>query len=277
MVRRIAIGIAALLLVIGFAAPTQAALYYNGFETDIAGWDAFGGSYNATRVASGSNGIVSAAGSWHAVSSASGSAGNWGGYNYGAGSVPTTFQAYSTSLAVYLNIDGGWANDTRFDYISAISNSAGTHRRDFVFNAGFYNDAGGPGSGSNRFVISASNNAYRSNSYPKNPGRDPIAILNSGWYTFEHSFYNDGGFLKADLNIFDTSSLLVHSWTLGGTDAIAGVGGNRYGWFINEFSVLAFDETELRLDSGEIPEPSSLIMLAIVAGAGLGLARRRRR
>lgn len=55
-------------------------------------------------------------------------------------------------------------------------------------------------------------------------------------------------------------------------------GSTPCGWFAsNEFSVLAFDETELRLDSGEIPEPSSLVLLAIVAGAGLGVRSRRRR
>lgn len=279
MGRRITAGIAVLLAVFVVAGSAHASLYYNGFETDIAGWDTFGGSLDATRVASGTNGIASASGAWHAVNSASGSATRWGGYNYGAGNaVPTTFQAYSTSLAVYLNIDGNWANDTRFDYISAINDDGGTHLRDFAFNAGFYNDTGGPGSGSDRFVISASNNATRSSSYPKNPGRDPFAILASGWYTFEHKFYNDGGFLKVDMSIFNASSTLEHAWTLGGTDAIADVGGNRYGWFINEFSVLAFDETELRLDTGEVPEPSSLVLVALVAAAGaIGVARRRRK
>ncbi|MCA8967463.1 MAG: hypothetical protein KDC48_21455, partial [Planctomycetes bacterium] len=103
-----------------------AQIYFNGFETDIAGWDAFGGAFNATRVASGTAGITSADGAFHGQSSggvpnASGSATNWGGYNFGAGGgVPTLFQEYTTSLDVFLDVDGGWANDTRFDYSSAV-------------------------------------------------------------------------------------------------------------------------------------------------------------
>jgi hypothetical protein len=127
-----------------------APLYFTGFESNTAGWDAFGSPYDATRVSSSTNGITSAAGSWHAQSSggtrnATGSATDFGGYNFGAGSVPTAFQEYTTSLDIYLNVGGGWANDTRFDYSTAISNSAGGFLRDFVFNAGFYNDATGPG------------------------------------------------------------------------------------------------------------------------------------
>ena len=62
------------------------------------------------------------------------------------------------------------------------------HRRDFVFNAGFYTDIDPTGTGP-RFVISASNNAGRSGAFPKNPGRDPFTINVEGWYTFEHRFY----------------------------------------------------------------------------------------
>ena len=119
--------IAAVLAVGGIAQ----ADYSNGFEVDISGWDAFGGGFDATRVGTGSNGIASAAGSFHAENSATGSAGNWGGYNYGAGGgVPTVFQPYVTSVDVFLNVGGGWANNTRFDFSSAINNSAGNHKRD---------------------------------------------------------------------------------------------------------------------------------------------------
>jgi hypothetical protein len=247
---------------------SAAPLYFNGFETNTAGWDAFGGSFNATRVASGTNGIPSASGSWHAENSASGSAGNWGGYNYGAGAVPTAFQEYRTSADIYLNVGGGWANDTRFDFISAINNSAGGHLQDVVFNAGFYDDATGPGAGTDRFVFSASNNAGRASSFPKNPGRDPFAISTTGWYTFEHHFSDNAGVLNVDLNIYDSSSSLLHSWTLTGAP-IAGVGGNRYGWFANnEFDVLAFDNTQLELVNAQvIPEPVSF---AVWSAIGLG-------
>ena len=247
-----------------FAATSPAALtpiYQNGFETTITDWDAFGGGLNATRVASGNNGITSASGSFHAENSASGSASRWGGYNYGAGSVATTFREYITSVDIYLNVGGGWANDTRFDFDSAINNSLGAFNRDFIFNAGFYNsgDLTGPGAGTDRFVISASNNSQPGSAYAKNPGRSPIAISTTGWYTFEHHFYDNAGVLAVDLSIYDASHLLINSWTLSDpTDLISGIGGNRYAWFdYNQFSVLAFDNALLA--AAPIPEPTTMI------------------
>jgi hypothetical protein len=192
--------------------------------------------------------------------------------------VPTVFQEYTTSLDIYLNVAGGWGNDKRFDYTSAINNNSGNFLRDFVFNAGFYNDGTGPGANTDRFVISAGNNAGRASSYPKNTGA--IAISTTGWYTFQHHFYNNAGTLKVDMSIFDSSNSLVHSWTLG-TDAIAGVGGNRYGWFANnEFGAgaVAIDNSELST-AAAVPELSaacSWAVLGLVMG-GLGFRSRRHR
>jgi hypothetical protein len=91
------------------------------------------------------------------------------------GAYESTFPAggYTTSVDVYLNVEAGNANDTRFDWSSAINAPGATFpfRRDFVFNAGFYNDTDITGSGP-RFVISASNNATRSGAFPKNPGKN---------------------------------------------------------------------------------------------------------
>jgi len=217
--------------------------YFNGFETDIAGWE------TPTRVASGTDGIISHTGGFHATTAAaSGDFTRWGGYNYGAGNaVPTVFQEYRTSVDIYLNVEGGWANNTRFDFSSAINNSAGTHLSDFIFNGGFYNDATGPGAGTDRFVISASYNSQPGSAYAKNPGFDPIVISATGWYTFEHHFYDNAGVLNVDMSIYDANGALVKTWTRVSA-AIAGVGGNRYGWFdFNEFSTLAFDNSKLEI------------------------------
>lgn len=255
-------------------------LYSNDFEANTAGWNVFGGGYDAARVASGTNGIVSASGGFHAESSASGSAGDWGGYNFGAGNaVPTAFQEYWTAIDIYLNVEGGWANDTRFDFSSAINNSGGTFLRDFIFNAGFYNnnDTTGPGAGTDRFVISASSNSQPGSAYAKNPARGPIAITATGWYTFEDHFYDNAGVLAVDMSIYDASHSLVNTWTLNTTDLIGGVGGNRYGWFdYNQFSTLAFDNTELRTAMPAVPEPTSLA-LAGFAGIGMAVGAWRRR
>lgn len=253
-----------LVLVAGLslAATSASANFSNGFETDTSGW------FSTSRVASGTDGITSASGGYHGKAGTGTVYTNWGGYNFGAGNaVPTAFQAYTTSIDIFLNVDGGWANDTRFDFSSAINTSSGTHRRDFIFNGGFYNDATGPGANTNRFVISASNNSQPGSAYAKNPARDPIAISTTGWYTFEHNFYDDGGVLAVDMSIYDSASTLINKWTLSDpTDLISAIGGNRYGWFsYNQFSVMAFDNSELRL--GVIPAPGA----AFLAFFGLGI------
>lgn len=255
-------------LLMSAAAANATQIFSQGFETDAAGW------YSPTRVASGTNGISSASGNWHAISSGNDYT-RFGGYNFGAGGgVPTTFQAFTTSQDIYLNLNGGWANDTRFDWDVAVNKSDGTFGQDFVFNGGFYNDSDFTGTG-NRFVVSASNNATRSSSYPKNPGRDPFAITTSGWYRFQDRFYNNGGILNVDLSILDLNGTVLNSWTLPGassifTNGIASVGGNRYGWFAtNEFKALAIDNTTLTTASVPEPETLSLLALGLLVGATL--------
>ena len=109
--------------------------YFQGFEIDTFDWS------GVTRVASGTNGVTSAAGAFHAEA-ASAAAPNTTGDFTRFGGYESTFPAggYTTSVDVYLNVGAGNANDTRFDWSSAIGMPDGTFRRDFVFNAGFYND-----------------------------------------------------------------------------------------------------------------------------------------
>jgi hypothetical protein len=235
--------------------------YSNGFETNTDGWYSIDGSPSPKRVISGTDNIQAASGNYYAQATKDYT--KWGGYN-------DTFPAggYITSLDIYLNVNGGFENDTRFDWSSAISTPDGGFRRDFVFNAGFYNDDSGLGAGTNRFVVSASNNAGRADSYPKNPGRDPIAITTTGWYTFQHHFYDGGnGVLDVDLSIIDPNGNILHTWTLSDPSDIIGstVGGNRYGWFAsNEFPFLAIDNS-YRVD---VSEPTGKATFGFVAQPG---------
>ncbi len=189
------------------AIPVLAALhYFQGFETDTFDWT------GVTRVGSGASGVTSAAGDFHAEAATTAAPDTsdaftkFGGYE-------ATFPAggYTTSIDVYLNVAAGNPNDTRFDWSSAISKPDGTHRRDFVFNAGFYNDTDATGTGP-RFVINAGNNATRSGAFPKNSGS--FSITTTGWYTFEHHFRNAGlGVLAVDMSISTLGGAPLHSWT----------------------------------------------------------------
>ena len=249
-----------------------ATLYSNGFETDTSGWT------GPSRVASGTGGIISASGNFHATAAAPATPfTTWGGYNFGAGNaVPTAFQDYTTSLDIYLNVEGGWADNTRFDFGSAINNAGGTHMRDFIFNAGFYDDATGPGAGTDRFVISASNNSQPGSAFAKNPDKNPISITDTGWYTFEHHFYDNAGTLAVDMSILDSSSNLINTWTLNTADLITSTGGNRYGWFdYNQLSTLAFDNAELRTNPASVPDGGTTVALFGGVLAGLVVLRRK--
>ena len=225
------------LAVMGSAAyATTPTAFFQGFETDSSGWE------NATRVASGTNGVTSKTGNYHAEDSGGNAFTRWGGYTdeFPAG-------GYRTYLDVYLDPASCPANDTRFDWTSAVSNTSGGHRRDFVFNAGCYTAP------SNHFTISASTNAGRSGAFPQNPANDPIDIGTAGWYTLKHDFHDNGGVLEVTMSILDSNGVMLHSWTRSDpTDLIPGVvGGNRYGWFAsNEFPFLAFDNSRLDVAVG---------------------------
>lgn len=233
------------------ATPAYAADFFNGFETDTTDWYDFGGI--VSRVSSGTDGIASHEGNYHAVIDGSAYT-KWGGYE-------STFPAdgYVTQVDVYLDMslaDG--SSDKRFDFSSAISTPGDTHRRDFIFHVGTNPNT------PNQWIASASNNAP---GWPANPDRDPASITESGWYTLRSTFEDDGtGILAVRMEILDTDENIVGSWMLSTPADEIGitVGGNRYGWFTSQrfdFDSLAIDNSKKYdiipfVRSAEITSPS---------------------
>lgn len=135
---------------------------------------------------------------------------------------------YIADIDIYLDpstddfLDDRWG----FDYIVASRESDESHLRDFVFHVGFVNG---------ELLVNGSNNADRYTNESKllndNDG-NYYTVTEAGWYTLQHSFYDDDGNLAVDLNLFDDSGLLLWTATRNTTDDIATtVGGNQYAWF----------------------------------------------
>ena len=266
------VGLAALALAGLAGADPPPGEYFNGFEENTAGWFGVSGS-NITRVpdfhpSTYANMVDSASGDWHArldidPSPASCAFGggiapiffgprtNWGGFS-------SIFPpgGYTTRVDVYLDV--GWAAsnfDRRFDWASAVSTPTGGHRRDFVFNVGTEPTG---------FVISASNNSTRCGAFPQNPGNQPYRVSVSGWYTFEHVFLGaEGTPLVVVMNLREEATgALLMSWTRSDLTDIIGttVGGNRYGWFVqNEIDQLAIDDSER---TGTLSTPGCTVKLS---------------
>jgi hypothetical protein len=227
--------LAATVLAMGASAATPAAWYpyANGFENaaDVGTTDQ--AMFNVDRVDTGTGGITSASGSHHAVAGVDSGEPfkftRYGGYS-------KTFPAggYTTSADIYLDTAASTGGaDLFFDWSSATSNQSGGYGRDFVFNVGT--------DGHDGFVVSASNNAGGN---PANSAH-PYPITTSGWYTFQHHFYNSGnGVLAAELTVRPLGAATpLATWTLSDPSDVIGttVGGNRYGWLLNNELPIALD------------------------------------
>ncbi|MBK7876546.1 MAG: HYR domain-containing protein [Planctomycetes bacterium] len=197
------------------------------------------------RVPSGTNGVSSYAGGWHAdldstqiptaPNDFTGAFSRLGGYSSAFGT------GFRTRVAVYvdLNDPAVLANTYGWDLSSAANNQSGGHRRDFVFHTA--SDASG------NVLVGGSNNSGFTR-------RNDLATINhytittSGWYVFEADFRDHAGVLAVDLNLRDASDTLLWTETREDpSDLIAtAVGGNRYLWFtFLETTHLAIDETQL--------------------------------
>ena len=202
-------------------------IYSQGFETDTSGWfdSSNGWEGSVARVISGTGGIASASGAWHAEMEQGNSPDPFGPFTDFGGFNSVWPGGITASTDIYL--DKSWLLGEGFDYAVAINNQLGDHLRDFIFHVTQDTSTGD-------LLVAGSNNT---NFDPREDLEtiDHFVIPTSDWYTFEHVFFDDGGVLAVDLNLYNSSGVLLFTETRSDpADLIATVvGGNRYGWNTN--------------------------------------------
>lgn len=212
------------------------------FDTDVAGWEGYG---DIAQVASGTNGIASPSGTFHAsVVGVEDPSDHkfYGPFSRFDGYRATWPGTWTASIAIYL--DPSWAAGAGFDYSVASSNSAGNHRRDFIFHVTKDISTG-------QLLVAGSNNT---NFAPRQDLEtiNHYAVTTAGWYTLRHTFRDNGGVLAVDLQLLDAGGTVLFTETRSDpSDLIPSVvGGNRYAWFTHVTGVtLAVDDHKLQLST----------------------------
>ncbi|MEM6314548.1 MAG: hypothetical protein AAF743_10695 [Planctomycetota bacterium] len=234
-------------------------VFFQGFETDTAGYFDVDDNWfgQATRVASGTDGITSSSGSFHAVFEQ-----GLAQSNDPADGISAPFTRFDTSRSVWqggftaqadVYLDpNAFTTGEGFDYSVAVNRQNGEHLRDFIFHVTKDTSTGS-------LLIGGSNNT---NFDP----REDLESLNNfevttpGWYTLEHNAYENGlGDLAVDLNLLDENGVVLFTETRTTTadDIDTVVGGNRYAWFTNidVAGGIAVDNVGLNV----IPEPMAAL------------------
>lgn len=237
--------------------------FFQGFEDnadDIFDSDDFAGFGTATRVASGTGGIDSADGDFHAIfeQDSSGPFTRFGGYE------DDWIGEWTASVDIFLDSTadgGGWAAGDGFDYSVAANGSDGNHQRDFIFHVTQDSSTGD-------LLINADNNTNFAPREDLETLTGTATVAADGWYTFEHRFYDDGGVLAADMRVLDESGSEIFSTTRSdATDLIATeIGGNRYGWFttIEVADGIAVDNLSLAYSVEQmtaLPDPDQIFFV----------------
>ncbi len=223
-----------------------------------------------TRAASGDNGITSKSGNYHAVFTGGYGGNPETGGNFGPGTYYDGKRYYwpggfTTSLDIYL--DTSWGTGTGFGYDVAVS---GTGPSPYPVAHFFFNVTKDTSTGD--LIVAATDwtNFYPLENLEQYANHSVVGA--SGWYTFRHVFYEEGGYLAVLLTLLDESGSIVFTDKFDGQYPINTVGGNRYGLFayMNVPGGLAVDNTSLEV----VPIPPAAWLL----GSGLlGLVVIRRR
>lgn len=264
--------LAALLAILSQAVTSEATVVFDqGFETDTAGWfdENSGWAGTATRVVSGTGGVTSSSGGFHAVFAQTSTV--------AAGGISAPFSQFDGYRTVWpgglvaevdVFLDTSWGAGEGFDYSVAANGQDNAHQRDFIFHVTKDTSTGS-------LLVGGSNNTDfdpRENLEANNH----VEVTSSGWYTLQHVFRDAGdGSLAVDLNLIDSvGSVLFTETRNSGSDVIATeIGGNRYGWFTNIdiANGIAVDNVSL----SAVPEVGAVPFLAV--GLATFIRRRNRR
>ncbi len=241
-------------------------LHVEGFEASTWPDPAIGRTWQdnngstVTRVASGTNGIASSSGSFHAEISKVGSA---GAFSYLGGNDTAFRGGWTTSIDIYVDLaalDG-------FEISQAVTRNTGGHAQDNIFHVRKVGQ---------EYTVGVSHNS----NYTANVSGFAVApqtIQQNGWYTFQWSVMPSAGPLGVE-TIWtvlqdDGSTFWQYSKDTGLGYDINDVGGHRYMWFTYTGSgngALAIDNATV----SAVPEP--LTVAGVLMGLG-GIGRYLRR
>jgi hypothetical protein len=172
---------------------------------------------------------------------------NYGAHSYYGGVASSTGTERTTALGdgyvseidVYLD-PAVTTVGAGFDLSVAASRTDGKHLRDFIFHVG-QTDQG--------LLVNGSNNTdfvVNENKLLNNNGGAFYEVTDAGWYTLQHSFYDDEGVLAVDLNLLDAEGELLWTATRSNAgDAATEVGGARYQWITAVNGSFNFDNQSL--------------------------------
>lgn len=241
------------------------------FDADASGWldsDDFAGFGYINQVASGGGtlGLTSAGGTGHAEVTQAGDPGDESGpFSRFDGYRDTWPGGMTASIDVYL--DNNWSLGEGFDFSVAANGTDNLHEQDFIFHVTM-------DTSTQKILVAGSNNTNFSPREDLETLSNYYEVASSGWYTFEHVFYDFGdGTLAVDMNLRDSGGSLLFTETRHDAANVLGtvVGGNRYAWFTNVDIAggIGVDNHSLTV----VPEPMTMALLGL---GGLGLIRRKR-